>query len=838
MNVAETVRAAQNGDKQAMEELYKNYIGEIKTIAKCYFPNEDHAEDAASEIFLLVMQKIGTIENPAAFHGWLRKVIEHKCISILRKKREFTMDDEEYIENCHNTDTGNFSDIVPHEKLDNTETQKIIYNIVSELPEKHKSVILMYYYSNMSVESIAKVLGISEGTVKSRLSHARDKIEKKIKSYERKGIKLYSVDILKSLGQIISNISQNTQVTTNFSTVMNSIASSSSTFTSAVSTITTTQVSNIVSTSVARTISNATATRISVVASAVVIATCTAVTQLPPTDAQITPEIQTSIIHEVEEVPVIQGSIVYVPSEVVSTIYDTSIIHDTSVIETTVTETNTIHDTSTIYDTSIIHDISTVYETSVIENTVYVEIEKPSAPKDHSISHYEEDGIFRYKVYDNANEVTLVSVVKVPEEVMETLEIPQEINGVPVTAIGHHALNNQQFFENVKIGGNIQEIENSAFEKSSLKSIELNDNITEIASRTFFECSHLENVINAENIEIINEKSFAGTALKDIGFLGSNLRSVYDGAFAECNNMTGICIPDTIEYIGDEFCPVGVDITVKINMEHFRIYPDVYRTLKDTWLDNASIVTIVFTGGIKEITESDTEKYVYSPDFFDENLSWYFYNDTEVHVELTNDITRIGKEVFSGCLYLTEIILPSGLLEIGENAFKDCTSLTKIHFPDQLERIEQGAFLGCSSLEQADFPDSLKYIGEGAFADAPFHSLALPSGLTYIGGNAFESFNGQNGTFAKELIFPDSLEYIGDYAFYGCCDMQKVVITAGVTEIGEENFYNDGTDSTSVIYGIQGSYAQQYAEEHDLKFVPVEAENDTSGENGDFSSLL
>ena len=162
MNVAETVRAAQNGDKKALEELYKSYIGEIKTIAKCYFPNEDDAEDAASEIFLLVIKKIDTVKNPAAFHGWLKKVIEHKCVSMLRQKREFTMEDEEYIEKECNTDTGNFSDIVPHEKLDNTETQKIIYNIVSELPEKHKSVILMYYYSNMSVESIAKALAISE----------------------------------------------------------------------------------------------------------------------------------------------------------------------------------------------------------------------------------------------------------------------------------------------------------------------------------------------------------------------------------------------------------------------------------------------------------------------------------------------------------------------------------------------------------------------------------------------------------------------------------------------------------------------------------------------------
>ena len=43
MNIEKTVKAAQNGDKKAVEELYKNYIGEIKTLAKCYFPNEDDA---------------------------------------------------------------------------------------------------------------------------------------------------------------------------------------------------------------------------------------------------------------------------------------------------------------------------------------------------------------------------------------------------------------------------------------------------------------------------------------------------------------------------------------------------------------------------------------------------------------------------------------------------------------------------------------------------------------------------------------------------------------------------------------------------------------------------
>lgn len=674
MNIAETVKAAQNGDKKAVEELYKNYIAEIKTLAKCYFPNEDDAEDAASEIFLLVMQKIGSVKNPAAFNGWLKRVIENKCVSMLRKKREFTMDDEDYIDNECNTDTENCPQVVPHEKLDNDETQKIIYHIVSELPEKYKSVILMYYYSDMSVESIAKALAISEGTVKSRLNYARDKIGKKIKAYEKQGIKLYNIDILKSLGQIISNISQNTQVTTQFSTVINSLANSSSTFTSAVSTITTTQVSNIVSTSVARTISNATATRISVVASAVVVAACTAVTQLPPTDAQITPEIQTSTVYEVEheisiqEVPVIQESIVYVTSEVVSTVYDTS------VMETTVTETNTIHDTSTVYDTSIIHDVSTVYDTSIIENTITeistVYVEKP--PKDYSVYHYEEDDMFRYKVYDNANEAEIVKVKAVPENMEETWILPDTFNDIPVTKIGREVFawkNIPSVPENIKIGENVEEIGRGAFmDCNSLKNIELNDKITKIAPKTFYNCQNLETVTGGKNVETVEEYAFEGTSSMKSVDLGS-LKTIEDSAFEGCT-IEEIVFSDSIEYIGDFSYPTADTVTVYVNTEKAEKEPDIYKQMGDI-LCNAKTVNIIFTGNAVKYSGA---RYNLMEELFD----WSIGDEQILNISFEDSIEEIDNGAFYDCNTLKEITLPKNLRSVGIMCSDNALHLKKL----------------------------------------------------------------------------------------------------------------------------------------------------------------
>ncbi len=837
MNVAETVGSAQNGDKKAIEELYHSYIGEIKLIAKCYFPNEHDAEDAASEIFLLVMQKIGTIENPAAFHGWLKKVAANKCVSMLRKKHEFTTEEEDYIENECNTCTGDFGEFVPHEKLDNIETQKMIFNIVSELPEKHKSVILMYYYSDMSVESIAKALHISEGTVKSRLSYARDKIEKKIRAYEKKGIKLYSIDILKSLGQIISNISQNTQVTTNFSTVMNSLAGSSSTVTSAVSTITTTQVSNIVSTSVARTISNATATRISMIASAATIAVCTAVTQLPSTDAQVTPaapEIQTSVIYEVEheisirEILVIQESIVYLPSEVVSTVHDTSTIYDTSVIHDTSTiydtsvihDTSIIHDTSTIYDTNIIHDINTVYETSVIENTVTeistVYVEKPS--KDYSVYHYEEDDMFGYKVYDNANEAEIAKVYRVPKEKTELWQFPDTYNDIPVTGIGRNILlsdNNRPYCtpdeipEHIKIGENVEKIYNAAFNGfTSLKSIELNDKITEIAPRTFENCKNLETVTGGKNIEVIGENAFLNTSLKAVNF-GTALKSVEYNAFGQ-HEFEEIVFPDSLEYLSEgEYgsYPTAKNVTMYINTDKAEGRKELYKNIKQYIFDYAENVHIIFTGNAVRFHDT---YWTILEELFDITPPYQYYNE-KFSISFEDSISEIDDRAFYYCDTIKEITLPKNLKSVGDYLFEECYSLETVTLNEGLLSIGNGAFCNCAMLKSINIPDSITQIGDNAFQWCEsLKEITIPDGVTKIGNNVFEGCQS-----LESITIPNSVSEIGELAFLSCESLKEITIPESVTEIGENAF-----DDTCTIYGVSGSYAQQYAEEHNLTFIP------------------
>ena len=557
---------------------------------------------------------------------------------------------------------------------------------------------------------------------------------------------------------------------------MNSLASSSSTFTSAVSSITTTQVSNIVSTSVARTISNATATRISVVASAVVVATCTAVTQLPPTDAQVTPEVQTSTVYEVEheisiqEVPVIQESIVYVPSEVVST----------------------------VHDTSIIHDVSTVYDTSIIENTVTeistVYVEKP--PKDYSVYHYEEDDMFKYKVYDNANEAEIVKVETVPENMEETWILPDTFNDIPVTKIGREVfawknipsvyVNIKSVPENIKIGENVEEIRRGAFmDCNSLKNIELNDKITEIAPKTFNNCRNLETVTGGKNVETIEEYAFASTySLKSVDF--GSLKTIEDNAFEGCT-IEEIVFSDSIEYIGDFSYPTADTVTVYVNTEKAEKEPDIYKQIGDI-LCNAKTVNIIFTGNAVKYSGA---RYNLMEELFD----WSIGDEQILNVSFEDSIEEIDNGAFYDCNTLKEITLPKNLRSVGDNVFGQCTSLEKVTLNEGLQFIGNEAFWGCSALESINIPDSVKEIGDYTFENC----FAL-----------------------QNITLSDGLETIGDMTFCNCESLKKITIPSSVVKIGEDAFY--GTDCT--ICGISGSYAQQYAEEHNMKFVSTESEND------------
>ena len=184
------LRAAQ-GRQDAFQELY------LATRQKAYFTalsitkNETDAQDILQESYLKAYQSIAQLENPALFAPWLNQIVANKAKNyISRHKPDSFADygDDNAIYWQEETDAS----FIPDERLDQKESRALIMQLVSDLPEDQRLVVLMHYYNDMEVADMAKALEVPEGTVKSRLSRARQKLLVTLKEAQEKGLKLYS----------------------------------------------------------------------------------------------------------------------------------------------------------------------------------------------------------------------------------------------------------------------------------------------------------------------------------------------------------------------------------------------------------------------------------------------------------------------------------------------------------------------------------------------------------------------------------------------------------------------------------------------------------------------
>lgn len=162
------------------------------------------------------------------------------------------------------------------------------------------------------------------------------------------------------------------------------------------------------------------------------------------------------------------------------------------------------------------------------------------------------------------------------------------------------------------------------------------------------------------------------------------------------------------------------------------------------------------------------------------------------------EVISIGKDAFADCKYMTEVIIPEGVVSIEDAAFRGCERLKKVVFPSTLKNIgtrvkvdkdvkllgmvQRGSFYQCGMLSSINVPDGVDFISAGAFAHCGLLSnVAIPDNISYIGNSAFAN------TKIKNIRFPHGIKYINDYAFTGC-DFQEITLPDGIERIGEGAF--------------------------------------------------
>ncbi len=171
MNEAEIVINAQQGDPEAFEQLYYLYSQSSIRTAFLMTKNRHTSEDIVQETFVKCYQKLKELKKPEMFKYWFYKMLIRNCWRHANKAKEQIL-----VGNIPEKDAGISLDDV----VETIEMTKEIDSALSMLSQDHRTVIVLYYYNNMSIKEIAKTIGCFEGTVKSRLYHGRNQLKKKM----------------------------------------------------------------------------------------------------------------------------------------------------------------------------------------------------------------------------------------------------------------------------------------------------------------------------------------------------------------------------------------------------------------------------------------------------------------------------------------------------------------------------------------------------------------------------------------------------------------------------------------------------------------------------------
>lgn len=176
-------RKAANGDIDAFERLVRKYEKYVCTTVYSVVRNYDDSLDIAQEVFLKLYHNIGSFKEESSFSSWLYRIAKNSALDFLRKERntrqnislvtESSDGEEVQMEIADTSDKSS-----PEASMLQKERNELLYSALNELSDEHKEIILLRDINGYAYEEITGILGIEQGTVKSRLFRARENLRK------------------------------------------------------------------------------------------------------------------------------------------------------------------------------------------------------------------------------------------------------------------------------------------------------------------------------------------------------------------------------------------------------------------------------------------------------------------------------------------------------------------------------------------------------------------------------------------------------------------------------------------------------------------------------------
>lgn len=186
--IAQLIKYVQKGDAEAFAQIYNLYFNSVYYLALKLTKNEHDARDAAQDTMLNLYRNIHNVSTQKSLSAYINKIAYNSSIDVLRKRKGSLRQDDDAIDALEQIAEDN-ADFIPHRFVENMETRNLLLELIDELNDTLKSVIILFYYNELSIKQIARILNIQESAVKKRLVRGREVLKKQIEKHDhRKGV--------------------------------------------------------------------------------------------------------------------------------------------------------------------------------------------------------------------------------------------------------------------------------------------------------------------------------------------------------------------------------------------------------------------------------------------------------------------------------------------------------------------------------------------------------------------------------------------------------------------------------------------------------------------------
>ena len=195
MITEDIIKKAQAGSSEAFADIYNETVRTAYYVAKRILLDEDATEDVLQEAYIAVFKNLANYQA-GNLQGWVDTIVANRAKNYLRTKNPILFSEMETEDNPVVEFEEEKIEFRPDEKVDYSETQRLILEIVDNLSPEQRLSVMLFYFEDKSIKEIAEICECSENTVKSRLNYARKKIKEDVLELEKRGTKLYSISVL------------------------------------------------------------------------------------------------------------------------------------------------------------------------------------------------------------------------------------------------------------------------------------------------------------------------------------------------------------------------------------------------------------------------------------------------------------------------------------------------------------------------------------------------------------------------------------------------------------------------------------------------------------------